>query len=77
MARSSANGAGRRGKFNLRVRVPVGAEATVFLPAKDGTPVTEGGRPIERAPGVQLLSREHGSVVVAVGSGNYEFRSEW
>jgi alpha-L-rhamnosidase len=64
------------GKFNLHVRVPVGAEAKVFLPAKDGTPVTESGKPIEHAPGVQLLSREHGSVAVAVVSGEYEFRSE-
>jgi alpha-L-rhamnosidase len=64
------------GKFNLRVRVPVGAEAKVFLPAKEGTLVTESGKPIERAPGVRLLSREHGSVVVEVGSGDYQFRSE-
>jgi alpha-L-rhamnosidase len=64
------------GKFTLRVRVPVGVEARVFLPAKDGTPVTESGRPIERAAGVRLLGREHGNAVVAVGSGEYEFRSE-
>ena len=64
------------GKFNLRVRVPVSAEAKVFLPAKDETPVTESGKPIEHAPGVQLLSREHGSAVVAVVSGEYEFSSE-
>jgi alpha-L-rhamnosidase len=64
------------GKFNLRVRVPVGAEAKVFLPAKDETPVTESGKPIEHALGVQLLSREHGSVAFAVVSGEYEFRSE-
>jgi alpha-L-rhamnosidase len=64
------------GKFNLRVRVPVGAEATVFLPAKDGTPVTECGHPIERALGVRFLSRGHGRAVVAIGSGEYEFGSE-
>jgi alpha-L-rhamnosidase len=64
------------GKFSLRVRVPVGAEAKVFLPAREGTPVTESGRPIERAPGVRFLSREHGTAVVAVGSGEYEFQSE-
>lgn len=64
------------GKFNLRVHVPVGAEAKVFLPAKEGTPVTESGKPIERAPGVQLVKREHDRVIVAVGSGEYELRSE-
>jgi alpha-L-rhamnosidase len=64
------------GKFNLHVRVPVGAEAKVFLPAKDDTSVTESGKPIEHVPGVQLLTREHGSIVVAVGSGEYQFGSE-
>jgi hypothetical protein len=54
----------------------VGTEAKVFLPAKEGAPVTESGKPIEHARGVRLLSREHGSVVVGVGSGEYEFRSE-
>ena len=48
------------GKFNLRVRVPVGATATVFLPAKEGTPVTEGGKPVERASGVQVAEKGSG-----------------
>jgi alpha-L-rhamnosidase len=64
------------GKFKLRVRVPVGVTATVFLPAKDGTSVTESGRPVERASGVQLLRRESRDAVLAVGSGDYEFGSE-
>ncbi len=76
MARSSVNGPGKRGSFNLRVRVPVGVEATVFLPAKDGTPVTEAGKPVESAAGVRLLRREPGVAVLAVGSGQYEFGSE-
>jgi alpha-L-rhamnosidase len=63
-------------KFKLRVRVPVGATATVFLPAKDGAPVTESGKAVERATGVQLLRREGGNAVLAVGSGEYEFGSE-
>jgi alpha-L-rhamnosidase len=60
----------------LRVRVPVGATATVFLPAKDGMPVTEGDKPLDRAAGVQLLRTEKGHAVLAVGSGDYEFGSE-
>jgi alpha-L-rhamnosidase len=64
------------GQFRLRVRVPVGATATVFVPAKDATPVTEGGRPVERAVGVQLVRRERGIAELAVGSGEYEFGSE-
>jgi alpha-L-rhamnosidase len=64
------------GKFKLRVRVPVGATATVFLPAKDGTPIIEGGKTVEHAPGVQLLRRESRNAVLAVGSGDYEFGAE-
>ena len=64
------------GRFHLRVRVPVGATATVILPAKDGTLVTESGRPIEHASGVERLTRRSGNAVAAVGSGDYEFGSE-
>jgi alpha-L-rhamnosidase len=64
------------GQFKLHVQVPVGATATVILPAKEGTPVTEGGRPVERASGVQLLRKESRDAVLAVGSGEYEFGSE-
>jgi alpha-L-rhamnosidase len=57
------------------VSVPVGVQATVFLPSNDGGPVTEGRRPIERSPGVQLLRREAGRAVLAIGAGEYEFMS--
>jgi alpha-L-rhamnosidase len=68
----------RKGRtFKLRVRVPVGATATVFVPAREGTSVTESGKPIERVPGVQLLKREAAEAVLAVGSGEYEFGSEF
>jgi len=62
-------------QFKLHIRVPVGAVATVFVPAEDGAKITEGGRPIERAEGVRLLRMENGSAVVAVGSGEYNFAS--
>jgi alpha-L-rhamnosidase len=65
----------KAGMFELRLRVPVGARATVFLPAKDGTPVLEGSQPVERAPGVQFLRRERGNVVLAIGAGQYKFTS--
>ena len=63
------------GKFNLHVRVPVGAEATLFLPAKDGTPIMEGGKPVERATGVKLLRQEKGHAVLSVGAGDYKFEA--
>ncbi len=64
------------GSFNLRVWLPVGAAATVFLPAKDGAQVTECGRPVECAAAVKLLRWETTRAVLAVESGDYEFKSE-
>jgi alpha-L-rhamnosidase len=63
-------------KFNLRVRVPVGVTATVILPSIDGTPITEGGKAVERVPGVQPLVRGNGAAAVTVGSGEYEFATK-
>jgi len=63
------------GKFKLRVRVPVGTTATVFLPAEDDAQLGEGGKPLDRVAGVQLLRREKGQAVLAVSSGEYEFTS--
>ncbi len=63
------------GKFTLRVRVPVGTTATVFLPAEAGARLTEGGKPLDRTAGVQLLRTEGGKALIAVGSGEYEFAS--
>jgi alpha-L-rhamnosidase len=63
------------GQFKLRVRVPVGVTATVFLPAEAGTRLQEGGKPLENVAGVRPLGVEEGSAVLAVGSGEYEFAS--
>jgi len=63
------------GRLKLQVHVPVGATATVFVPSRDGAQVMEGGKPIERAPGVRFLGRERGAAVLAVGAGKYKFTS--
>ncbi|MBN2508289.1 MAG: family 78 glycoside hydrolase catalytic domain [Verrucomicrobia bacterium] len=60
-------------RFGLRVRVPVGAAAEVHVPARDGARVLESGQPLEEARGVEVLRRERGKVIVAVGSGDYHF----
>ncbi|MBP7976310.1 MAG: family 78 glycoside hydrolase catalytic domain [Verrucomicrobia bacterium] len=63
------------GQFKLHIRVPVGAVATVFVPARAGAEITEGGQPIARAAGVRLSGRENGSVVLNVAAGEYHFAS--
>jgi len=60
-------------QFKLHVRIPVGVVATVFLPAREGAEITEGGKPVARSAGVRLLGRENGSAVINLVSGEYDF----
>ena len=57
--------------FSLEVLVPPNTAATVHVPSTEG--VSEGGRSVEEADGVELLRTGEGETVVAVGSGRYEF----
>ena len=61
---------------SVSVTIPVNTTATVYVPAKDATQVTESGKPASKANGVTLLRMEKGQAVFAVGSGTYEFNSK-
>lgn len=52
--------------FSLKLVVPANTSAKVFLPARAGAQVTEGGNPVE-------TKSEDGAAVVHVGSGTYDF----
>ena len=65
----------RRGEFLWTIAVPPNTTATVYVPAKEVTRVTEGGEPAGQARGVKLLRTEAGAAVYSVGSGTYSFRS--
>jgi hypothetical protein len=65
------------GKFRLSVSIPPNTTATVFLPAKPGADVNEGGRPAAESPGVLFLRREAEQAVFQVGSGRYVFETAW
>ncbi len=62
-------------QFVMKVRIPANATATVFLPAKDQTDVTESGILASKSPGVKLLRRENNHAVYEISSGEYEFQS--
>jgi hypothetical protein len=66
---------GKDGGFSLDVEIPANATATVFVPAGEGSKVTEGGAPAAQGEGVRFLRREQGCEVFAVGSGRYRFAS--
>ena len=62
-----------KGEFTLEVSIPPNTTATVFLPARLGDPITEGGVAADRSPQVRYLRRESECAVYAIGSGNYRF----
>ncbi len=61
--------------LTLKVTVPIGATATVYVPAVSAQGVKEGGHPASSAPGVTFLRAEPDVAVYAVGSGSYAFTS--
>ena len=64
------------GKFRLKVSVPPGTSAVVYLPAKDLKTVTESRRGLASAEGVKRLRVEGGCVVVQVESGTTRSETE-
>ena len=60
-------------QFHLRVRVPPNTRARVWLPGATLAQVMEGVRPVASAAGVRSASQDAATVVVDVGSGEYEF----
>jgi len=63
------------GLLTMEITIPGNTTATVFVPAKDSASVTEGGKAIGKAEGVNFLRMEGGAAVYAVGSGQYSFQA--
>lgn len=61
--------------FELTVRIPANATATVFLPGQSLRQVTESGHPVSEAEGVHFLRHEGKALVFEVASGQYTFRA--
>ena len=62
-------------RLTLEIVIPPNTTATVYVPARDATKVTEGGKPASEAPGVKLLPDENGAAVYEIASGAYRFES--
>jgi alpha-L-rhamnosidase len=62
--------------FDWRITVPANTTATVYVPAKDISHVTENGQPVENAKGITFLRMENGFAVFDVMSGSYVFSSQ-
>jgi hypothetical protein len=55
------------------VTVPVNTTATITIPTKTPTAVTESGTPAATAAGVISNTAQAGALVLVVGSGQYVF----
>ena len=62
--------------FTLNVTVPPNTTATVWVPAKSATEVTESGKSAMSAKGVQYLRSENGNALFEVESGSYSFKAK-
>jgi alpha-L-rhamnosidase len=63
------------GVLTMDITIPPNTKATVYVPAKTETAVTESGRPVATVPGIQFLGFNHGAAAFAIGSGTYQFSS--
>ena len=62
------------GEFRLDVTIPANTRATVHVPAKNESSVTEGGKSLgESAPHVRFVEMRDGAAVLDVAAGSYRF----
>jgi alpha-L-rhamnosidase len=64
-----------QGQFTLDVTVPANTTATVWVPAKDASAVTESGKKAADMKAVKFVRSEAGNAVFEVESGSYSFKS--
>lgn len=63
------------GRFLANVIVPVGSEATLYLPAAKADDVRESGMPVPKAKGLKFERMEDGQAVYTLQSGTYRLES--
>jgi alpha-L-rhamnosidase len=61
--------------LTVDVAVPPNSAATLTVAARDRAGLTEGGIPVDRAPGVRVLAIGGGTARVELGAGTYRVRS--
>ncbi len=62
--------------LRLDVTIPPNTTATVYVPTKAASGVSESGRPAVKSPGVSPMHGENSEAVFGVVSGRYHFESE-
>ena len=65
------------GFFYLDVTIPGNSTASVYVPTKDRSGITEGGQPVAQVKDVKFLNMQDDYAVYQIGSGSYRFKSKW
>jgi len=63
-------------RLEMNVTIPVGSHATVYIPVSGNSAVTENGKSIETAPGIEKTGAENGRLTVQAAQGSYRFAVE-
>jgi alpha-L-rhamnosidase len=63
-------------KLQILVAVPPNTRATLYLPAKDALSITESGKPLSKAKGMQFVRMESERAVLSLDPGRYVFATE-
>ncbi len=61
------------GAFKWKISVPANTTATIYVPSRISSEITESGSPIAESYGMKFLRRESDAAVYEVGSGDYSF----
>ena len=64
-------------RFTMAVTVPANTTATVHVPSRVGSAVTEGGAAADSRPGITFVRRDGDREVYRIDSGSYSFESRW
>ena len=63
--------------FTLKVKIPVGCNATVAIPQADPGMITENDMPITGSGDVKVISSSDGKTFCKISSGEYHFKATY
>jgi alpha-L-rhamnosidase len=67
----------KAGFIYMDITIPENSTATVYIPTKNAKSITEGNRKIDKIKELKFLKTEGVYAAFEIGSGTYNFKSEW
>lgn len=64
-------------ELEMKVCIPPNTQARIYVPHRQGSQPTEGGREVSESQGIEYAGEEGNQSVFKVGSGTYVFKTEW